>query len=289
MANACVFCGDDSRRLSDEHVFGDWISRFFVEELGVQITGTSELVGSDGTTRIFPMKPFQQKTKIVCRRCNETWMSKLETSVMDDLKIMIRGQPKMLRSAAQQRLAFWCAKTALVLDHLHPQDRVIPDSHYRDLYSLKSALPSQVVLLAFRSVTNEPPGELLASVLKQPVVNLTIPADSPPSFREKIQEYASDGHRAYKITFAVGNFAALVFGHNFPMPMNVNSPKPVARNIWPIARRFKWSEELSVDKIGGLPGFHARFGPSQDETALLESVPAPSNPRPGLTRRVSGA
>lgn len=200
-------------------------------------------------------------------------MSKLETSVMDDLKIMIPGQPKMLRSAARQRLAFWCAKTALVLDHLHPQERIIPDALYHDLYSLKSALPSQVVLLAFRSVPKELSGELLASVLKQPVVNLTIPIDSPPTFRQQLQQYTSDGHRAYKVTFAIGNFVALVFGHNFPLPMNVSSPKPVAKYVWPIGHRFEWSKELSVDKIGGLPGFHASFGPGQGDAEIPPGFP----------------
>jgi hypothetical protein len=273
MANACVFCGDDTHRLTNEHVFGDWISKFFTEQLGVEIAGASELVNSDGTTKKFPMTPFQQKVKIACNSCNAGWMSKLETSVMDDLKIMIPGQPKMLRSAARQRLAFWCAKTALVLDHLHPQERIIPDALYHDLYSLKSALPSQVVLLAFRSVPKELSGELLASVLKQPVVNLTIPIDSPPTFRQQLQQYTSDGHRAYKVTFAIGNFVALVFGHNFPLPMNVSSPKPVAKYVWPIGHRFEWSKELSVDKIGGLPGFHASFGPGQGDAEIPPGFP----------------
>ena len=275
MANACVFCGDDTHGTTGEHVFGDWVSEFFIKQLKVdEFSGTSELVASDGSSIKFPMTPFQQRAKIVCEKCNSGWMSRLETSVMDDLKVMMVGQPKMLRSAARQRLAFWCVKTALVLDHMHPRERIIPDSHFRDLFNLKGPLPGQVVLVAFRSVPLEEPGELLASVLKQPVLNLEVPKDCSPSFREELQQYASDGRVMYKVTFAVGNFAALVFGHNFPTQLNVNSPRPVARHIWPWGHRFKWSEELSIDKIGGLPGFHAAFGPSPDgNTGIPENFP----------------
>jgi hypothetical protein len=34
MANPCVFCGDDSARLTDEHVFADWITGFYAERAG---------------------------------------------------------------------------------------------------------------------------------------------------------------------------------------------------------------------------------------------------------------
>jgi hypothetical protein len=272
MANACIFCGDNSRRLTDEHVFGNWISKYFTEELGISLEGSSELVDSDGSTKKYPMKPFQQVVKVVCKPCNEGWMRSLEESVMRDLKVMIKGQPKELRFDAQQRLASWCAKTALVLDHLHPQRRIVPDSDYSDLFRRKSALPKQVILIAFRSVVKERPGELLASVLKQPVTNVRIATDAPSAFRRQIERYASEGYGMYKVTFAIGNFAVLVFGHNFPLAVNVNSPRPVAKSIWPVSPRFTWSKDLSIDQIGGLPGFHAAFA-SGRENEISERVP----------------
>jgi hypothetical protein len=270
---ACVFCGDDTYGITAEHVFGDWISKFFTQELGVQLEGLAELVSADGTSRKYPMTPFQQTVKIACKSCNNGWMSDLEKSVMDDLKVMMKGQPKMLRAAAKQRLAFWCAKTALVADYLHPKQRIVPDAHFRDLFTHRSALRSQFVLLGFRSVTAEQPGELLASILKQPVLNVDIPTDFLPSHREQILRYAAEGHIMYKVTFAVGNVAALVFGHDFPMGVGINSPRPIAKHIWPISRRFKWSDELSIDAIGGLPAFHAAFGPGPDASALPMNVP----------------
>lgn len=275
--NACVFCGRTGVKMTREHVFGDWISKYFIEELGIDLNGSAEIVNADGSATYYPITPFQQTVNIVCKQCNEGWMSELEVSVMNRLKLMITGKSVMLRSNAQRNLAFWCAKTALVLDHLHPQSRIIPDLHFNEMFESRSALKSQVVLVAYRSVTTERPGQLLASALKQPVLNIQVDSASFSTTAEQIQSYAATGHRMYKVTFAVGNFAALVFGHDFPMPMSLNSPRPISKHIWPLNQRFQWSNELSVDRIGGLPAFHAAFAPS-DKGDLPEDVPGRIKP-----------
>ncbi len=130
MANACVFCGDDSARLTDEHVFADWISEFFKKHLGVHFDGVSQLVDESGRVTQYPMVPFQQEVKIVCQGCNGGWMRRMEDSVQPILKPMMLGERTRVRAGPQKRLASWAAKTALVLDHLHPAARVVPDSHY---------------------------------------------------------------------------------------------------------------------------------------------------------------
>lgn len=269
---SCVFCGQTNVKMSKEHVFGDWISRYFIEELGVDLKGVAEMVDVDGQITQFPTTPFQQKVRIVCKPCNEGWMSKLENDVMEMLKLMMIGKPVMLRSNAKKHLAFWCAKTALVLDHLHPQHRIVPEAHYRELFERKRALSNQVILVAYRSVPTEAAGQLLGSALKQPVLNVQVPSESFASMAGEVQKHAADGHQMYKITFAVGNFATLVFGHDFPMSVSVNSPRPIAKHIWPINQRFEWSSDLSVDQIGGLPAFHASFAPNRTQT-LPDNIP----------------
>jgi len=74
MANVCVFCGTTTAKITNEHVFADWISEPFRHEP----VGTAEMVESDGSTRAFPAVPFQQKVRVVCKPCNEGWMSSLE-------------------------------------------------------------------------------------------------------------------------------------------------------------------------------------------------------------------
>ena len=89
-----------------------------------------------------------------------------------------------------------------------------------------------------------------------------------------MQKQFTEGRKAYKITFMVGNFVALVFGHDLPAQLQIHSPKPVAKCIWPVSPGFYWEAKLSVDKIGGVPAFHTAFapganGPDPLPTALL--------------------
>jgi len=75
-----------------------------------------------------------------------------------------------------------------------------------------------------------------------------------------MNQQARDGRVAYKVTFAVGNFVAQVFGHDLPGPLAIAGKGP-AICIWPDVRnRIDWSmEKHSVDQVGGLLPFHRMF------------------------------
>ena len=53
MANPCVFCGDDSARLTGEHVFADWITDFYADRVGKLPYGTVEMGASSSESRQF--------------------------------------------------------------------------------------------------------------------------------------------------------------------------------------------------------------------------------------------
>jgi hypothetical protein len=272
MSRACVFCGDTTEKLTREHVYADWISKFFTEHYKQPLTGKIELVAEDGSTREFLQTPFQHTAKIVCGTCNNGWMSDLEADVMDNVKKMILGKPTFLNQAAQRRLATWCAKTALVIDRLQPEAGVVPDSHYVDMYQQRTALRSQFVLVAFRSLTGKGADALLGGAIKEPVSNFQVPASWPSGDIESIRQEFTEGRKAYKITLIVGNLAALVFGHDLPMALQINSPRPLAKRIWPVSPGFFWESKLSVDKIGGIPAFHAAFAPGANGPRRLPAA-----------------
>src|SRR5438067_13424651 len=126
MANPCVFCGDDSKRLTGEHVFGNWISEFFKAQYGQVFNGTSQLLNADGKVTQYPMVPFQQEVNIVCQRCNGGWMRRLVEDVQPVLKPMMLRQRILLRPGSQRKLAAGLAKTAVVLASLEPAGRLLP-------------------------------------------------------------------------------------------------------------------------------------------------------------------
>ncbi len=261
MTRVCVFCGDDSTVLTKEHIYADWISQFFAKQYKQRLTGRVELVAEKGKMLDFPMRPFQHKARIVCHNCNHGWMSDLESGAMDHLKKMMLGDPTFLDGDAQRRLAAWCAKTALVIDRLQPDSRVVPDSYYAEMFQQKSMLKSQVVLAAFRSLTGDGSDALLGGAIKEPVSHFQAPAEWTAQDTEAMQRQFAEGRKAYKITFMVGNFVALVFGHDLPALLQIHSPKSVAKYIWPVSPGFYWEAKLSIDKIGGVPAFHAAFAP----------------------------
>jgi hypothetical protein len=165
MANPCIFCGDDRNRLTDEHVFGDWIGNLFA----TPATGIAQLVNAEGKVQQWAQVPFQQKVKVVCVKCNTGWMSDLEGKVKPILMPMLLGQRQEVRAQTQKLLAFWAVKTALVIDHLQPKARVVPETEYGGLYGLRSPLPTHLVWLGHGTVPRDRTGDLLGATWKRPL------------------------------------------------------------------------------------------------------------------------
>ena len=233
MANACVFCGDASRGPTKEHVVSDWISELFGHYPG----GMSQRLAEDGTVQSWATVPFQDTVRVVCKRCNEGWMSRLESRVKNVLgPMLVQGWITTLSPRTQAAIAFWAAKTALVLDHLQPRARVVPDTEYPALYAAKSALPSHLVWLGYRSRQVDSAGELLGSSLKQPITHITLAEGSDrAAFRERLKRW---GPRVVACTASpsVGRVVFQVFGHTLPTKVEISARTEqagVVERIWP--------------------------------------------------------
>jgi len=57
---------------------------------------------------------YAWKLKIMCGACNHEWGSALEEAAKPSLEMMIEGESMQLDPAAQESLAKWTYKTALV-------------------------------------------------------------------------------------------------------------------------------------------------------------------------------
>lgn len=259
VASACIFCGDDSSTLSAEHVFPDWMTGFYSDRVAGPLRGTIEFGHSSGENRSFRGIPFQQKVKTVCRSCNNGWMSELENDMQPYLSKMLVGQTTRLRSNAQRNLAFWCAKTAFVMQYINPENVIIPQSHYSDLYHSKSALPSHFIVIGSRSIPRHEKGLPMMQALSEPVIHAKAEASLGGAAQEQMSQWIRDGHKIYKVTFAVGNFVAQVFGHDLPVTLAIVGGSP-AISLWPKVRnRVDWSLKYCIDELGGIIPFHRMF------------------------------
>jgi hypothetical protein len=243
MANACVFCGDSAHGLTNEHVYGDWVSNLY----GPDDSGIHQLVDRTGVVRSWDEIPFQRTVRVVCGACNSGWMSRIENSASPHVGPMIQGRRRLLRSQHQLPVAQWAWKVALMSDHLHPDNRLIPESEYRSFYETKR--PGELVNIWLGRIPShvDSHGELVGGCLKQQA-SVTLTDDSGT-----VMNAVNSGQRAYGCTIVAGDLLVQVFGHNFSSyVVEVEVPGDLLYRVWPRSGRFTWPPDVS-------------FPPSMDE------------------------
>ncbi len=89
-----------------------------------------EFTKNDQVVRSYSAPGFSLKSKVVCRHCNNEWMSQLESAIKPILEPMALGHwPVMLSSQDCARLGAWVLKTVVMLEMAQPTPAVIPLSH----------------------------------------------------------------------------------------------------------------------------------------------------------------
>jgi hypothetical protein len=120
MARTCIFCGQPpSARGEGEHIFPQWLNNVLPnEEDDPQPEWTRQMatLGDDPITQTWRASEVASvTTKLVCNRCNTTWMADLEDEAKPILVPMIQGHNKSLDMGEQLIVATWAVKTAMVI------------------------------------------------------------------------------------------------------------------------------------------------------------------------------
>jgi hypothetical protein len=111
--DGCIFCG--SSDLTEEHLIAAWVFRAFHRSRRHPAGFGGTFVGP-GELHISPEEPIAT-AKVLCRRCNNEWISRIDTAAADVLKPLIRGEETVtLDRAGQVAFAAWIYKSALVFD-----------------------------------------------------------------------------------------------------------------------------------------------------------------------------
>ena len=149
-APPCIFCSTPVAKAlntnSKEHIAPQWLQ----EVLAVRKRQASPVTSGWGSERVHPMaanlgpnrirrregpKTFQKhEFEQVCRRCNNEWMSRLETAALAVLLPLIEGTKTLASLSEDERavLARWCLKTAYVSNRYavaHGGRHFIPEEH----------------------------------------------------------------------------------------------------------------------------------------------------------------
>lgn len=111
--DGCIFCG--SPELTEEHLIAAWVFRAFHRSRRPPAGFGGTFVGP-GELHISAEEPIAT-ANVLCRSCNNEWISRIDAAAADVLKLLIRGEESVtLERAGQAALAAWIYKSALVFD-----------------------------------------------------------------------------------------------------------------------------------------------------------------------------
>ncbi len=125
---ACIFCGDEAGKLTNEHVWPQWLRKYPAYEDVRRQQGPRpawddfEIITDEEGRFVNVSKPRpghvpilpEVKVKVVCATCNNGWMSRLENDAQSLLQRLMADERFDLSEPEQELLALWTTKTMLL-------------------------------------------------------------------------------------------------------------------------------------------------------------------------------
>ncbi|MGQ5579772.1 hypothetical protein [Streptomyces sp. ECR3.8] len=230
MARSCVFCG--GAPVTNEHVYPRWLAEGFPEKMRTDRAMMGSYSDKSSLRRHFG-RMLTAQVKAVCEPCNSGWMSALEGRVKPYLLSMIKGEIVELPPEAQEVLATWTLKTALMCQVMLPQDQPnLPAELFTDLYQDRQPAQEMKVFCGYMM----PPRYLNRW---SPMENRSVP--------RTIRQRRADGSVfeawATVVTIRIG-YAVVQLVSAGPKglryELGFGNYFPYVEPVWPIRETFSW-------------------------------------------------
>jgi len=145
----CIFCQGTLERSSDEHVLPQWLLGY-LKIRGEDISPTHYSFQSGSTvvsTRRHKVDNLVEGR--VCSKCNNGWMSSLESEAKPLLVPLMEAEKEVVALKPDERLkvARWAFKTALVLNSASNFHKNVPPAHFYHLYNTQESLPPSIAVI----------------------------------------------------------------------------------------------------------------------------------------------
>lgn len=227
-ARKCIFCETNNAN-SREHFYSEWMHDLL--PVGPQGTYSGDFIDQHPKTkevtrhdrRVKPGELYTKKMKVVCRACNNEWMSGIEEAAKPILEPLIKGEKITLGAAQLEVLAKWATLKTIVCEHDVRGVEVTPQ-HDRTVFMAEGAIPPyfNIYLLSHESESR------IGYVRTSHAVSLSPGEPIPPL----------DGRKknTQQISVTLGQImlhinAARVDG--FSIEGRLEMPAVVGRRIWP--------------------------------------------------------
>ena len=161
----CHFCYEPAR--SNEDAWPLWlISKF---------DGVQAIMGADigAKSQRWPTDTPRARIRCVCKRCNNEWMSQIESATKPTIEQMITSEATPLGPEAQVVLARWAVKTAMVFQAADRLREPFYSRAERAAFKERFELPAHTSVWAATCVENRSVFTL-ASVLGSEEFNPTV-------------------------------------------------------------------------------------------------------------------
>jgi hypothetical protein len=139
----CIFCG--RHPTTREHIWADWLAQYVPKTMQKHSSATSTINADRSVSKnskVWGGDPRSRRLQIVCRPCNNHWMSDLQKAAKPILISMIAGKstkPVVLNLQRQKVLAAWCAMSVICAEYFYPNRAAISVTDRRWLYTTKTA------------------------------------------------------------------------------------------------------------------------------------------------------
>lgn len=242
----CAFCGG-AGPFDGEHVLAGWIGEAFQIDEPQKVWHRAETRSGVQWERNYPQKPFRIEVGEVCKACNGSWLSDLESAVSPTLGPMMLSKLSFpIDRANSGRLAFWAAKTLMTLQLALPKDeRIVPREHYSELYAAKAA-PARTHI----AVTRRPyePEAWPYRIVQAGAEWRTTPPPGPPPEREDYNTYRAVLAVGHTVFHLLGFYDDQREGNLLPGDL-----PPGFIELWPRTASFTWPPEAE-SRVADLEG-----------------------------------
>jgi len=136
----CGFCAETAN-ITGEHLWSDWFGKGLGDSNRVRITREE----ASGAVKQWFKTTLDEKTNVVCKDCNNGWMSRLEDNVKAVIGDMaLHGTPKALQPDEVAVLAAFAFKCAVVADLMHDNRPALFSRYERWRFAKTLTIPPYV-------------------------------------------------------------------------------------------------------------------------------------------------
>jgi len=136
----CAFC-TYSGKLTREHIFAKWVRDLFPGHQDAFYIG-----GQSNRNERFTTDAIDWKAKVVCKECNETWMSGIEANLAKPaLTPFVTGNIDIpITKEIARSIAIYAFKTAVVQNHADHKNNPFFSARLRHAFKKNRSIPKDV-------------------------------------------------------------------------------------------------------------------------------------------------